>query len=69
MFSRWVSLIIVMSGVALVGYSGSLIKDAIKESIVNNLARAALLATFTDGKTTVDVTATRKAVNDSAAPD
>lgn len=40
MFSRWVSLIIVMSGVALVGYSGSLIKDSIKESIVNNLARA-----------------------------
>lgn len=29
-----------MSGVALVGYSGSLIKDSIKESIVNNLARA-----------------------------
>ena len=29
-----------MSGVALVGYSGSLIKDAIKESLVNNLARA-----------------------------
>lgn len=28
--SRWVSLIIVMSGVALVGYSGSLIHDAIK---------------------------------------
>jgi type II secretory pathway predicted ATPase ExeA len=36
---------------------------------VNNLARAALLATFTDGKTIVDVTAARKAVNDSAAPD
>lgn len=29
-----------MSGVALVGYSGSLIKDAIKESVVHNLARA-----------------------------
>ena len=27
--SRWVSLIIVMAGVALVGYSGSLIKDAV----------------------------------------
>ncbi|KAF8911139.1 hypothetical protein CPB84DRAFT_1701964 [Gymnopilus junonius] len=37
---QWVSLIIVMSGVALVGYSGSLIKDAIKESVVHNLARA-----------------------------
>lgn len=29
-----------MSGVALVGYSGSLIKDAVKESIVEHLARA-----------------------------
>lgn len=29
-----------MSGVALVGYSGSLIKDTIKESVVHNLARA-----------------------------
>jgi len=37
---QWVSLIIVMSGVALVGYSGSLIKDTVKESIVHNLARA-----------------------------
>ncbi|KDR81811.1 hypothetical protein GALMADRAFT_240034 [Galerina marginata CBS 339.88] len=37
---QWVSLIIVMSGVCLVGYSGSLIKDAIKESVVHNLARA-----------------------------
>jgi len=38
--SRWVSLIIVMSGVALVGYSGSLIKDTVKESVIHNLARA-----------------------------
>ncbi|KAF8968359.1 hypothetical protein BDZ97DRAFT_1800148 [Flammula alnicola] len=37
---QWVSLIIVMSGVALVGYSGSLIKDAIKQSVVHNLGRA-----------------------------
>lgn len=29
-----------MSGVALVGYSGSLIKDAVKEVIVHHLARA-----------------------------
>ena len=29
---RWVSLIIVMAGVGLVGYSGSLIKDAIAGS-------------------------------------
>ncbi|KAK7043647.1 hypothetical protein VNI00_008258 [Paramarasmius palmivorus] len=36
---QWVSLIIVMSGVALVGYSGSLIKDAVKEA-VNIIARA-----------------------------
>ena len=37
--SRWVSLIIVMAGVALVGYSGSLIKDAIKV-VTPLLARA-----------------------------
>ncbi|KAF8960475.1 hypothetical protein BDZ97DRAFT_1905908 [Flammula alnicola] len=37
---QWVSLIIVMLGVALVGYSGSLIKDAIKQSVVHNLGRA-----------------------------
>jgi hypothetical protein len=36
--SRWVSLIIVMAGVALVGYSGSLIKDAV-EAITLLLAR------------------------------
>lgn len=29
-----------MSGVGLVGYSGSLIKDAVKETIVEHLARA-----------------------------
>ncbi|KAJ6546507.1 hypothetical protein DFH09DRAFT_1171218 [Mycena vulgaris] len=29
---QWVSLIVVMSGVALVGFSGSLIKDVVKES-------------------------------------
>lgn len=29
-----------MTGVGLVGYSGSLIKDAVKEAIVHNLARA-----------------------------
>ena len=29
-----------MSGVALVGYSGSLIKDAVKEAVVHHLARA-----------------------------
>ncbi|KAF8631446.1 hypothetical protein AX17_005123 [Amanita inopinata Kibby_2008] len=32
---QWISLIIVMSGVGLVGYSGSLIKDAVKEVITN----------------------------------
>ncbi|KIM49442.1 hypothetical protein M413DRAFT_21666 [Hebeloma cylindrosporum] len=37
---QWVSLIVVMSGVALVGYSGSLIKDTVKESVVHNLTRA-----------------------------
>ncbi|KAF5324631.1 hypothetical protein D9611_004216 [Ephemerocybe angulata] len=30
---QWISLIIVMSGVALVGYSGSLIKDTIKDAL------------------------------------
>jgi hypothetical protein len=30
---RWISLIIVMAGVALVGYSGSLVKDVITESL------------------------------------
>lgn len=39
MGSRWVSLIIVMSGVALVGFSGSLIKDTIKESGISSLVR------------------------------
>jgi len=34
---QWISLIIVMSGVGLVGFSGSLIKDAIKEPIVSDL--------------------------------
>lgn len=29
-----------MSGVALVGYSGSLVKEAVKQDIVNILARA-----------------------------
>ncbi|KAF8162918.1 hypothetical protein B0H34DRAFT_693440 [Crassisporium funariophilum] len=37
---QWASLIIVMSGVALVGYSGSLIKNAIKEAVSPVLARA-----------------------------
>ncbi|KAG6886003.1 hypothetical protein C0993_006119 [Termitomyces sp. T159_Od127] len=31
---QWISLIIVMAGVGLVGWSGSLVKDAIKEAIV-----------------------------------
>jgi hypothetical protein len=40
---QWVSLITVMAGVSLVGYSGSLIKDAIKEnSIVSDLFRRLL---------------------------
>ncbi|RDB24071.1 Solute carrier family 35 member F6 [Hypsizygus marmoreus] len=34
---QWVSLIIVMAGVALVGFSGSLIKDAIKDSPLPSL--------------------------------
>ncbi|KAJ7738503.1 hypothetical protein DFH07DRAFT_870506 [Mycena maculata] len=31
---QWISLIVVMSGVGLVGFSGSLIKDVVKESVV-----------------------------------
>jgi hypothetical protein len=31
---QWVSLIVVMTGVGLVGFSGSLVKDAVKEAIV-----------------------------------
>ncbi|KAJ6547386.1 hypothetical protein B0H19DRAFT_1211964 [Mycena capillaripes] len=31
---QWVSLIVVMTGVGLVGFSGSLIKDVVKESVV-----------------------------------
>ncbi len=38
---RWVSLIIVMAGIGLVGFSGSLIKEATKESIGQYLARPA----------------------------
>jgi hypothetical protein len=30
---RWISLIVVMAGVALVGYSGSLVKNVAKESL------------------------------------
>lgn len=37
---QWISLLVVMFGVALVGYSGSLIKDAVKEAVVDHLARA-----------------------------
>ncbi|KAF9533489.1 hypothetical protein CPB83DRAFT_845347 [Crepidotus variabilis] len=37
---QWISLLIVMAGVALVGYSGSLIKHAVKEAVVEHLARA-----------------------------
>ena len=29
---RWISLVTVMLGVSLVGYSGSLIKDAVKDA-------------------------------------
>lgn len=37
---RWVSLLIVMSGVALVGYSGSLIKDTLKDTLVPHSLRS-----------------------------
>jgi len=38
---QWLSLITVMIGVALVGLSGSLIKDVVKEDVVNMLVRVA----------------------------
>jgi drug/metabolite transporter (DMT)-like permease len=38
---QWISLIVVMGGVALVGFSGSLIKDTVKDAIVLLLAKPA----------------------------
>lgn len=38
--ARWTSLIIVMGGVALVGFSGSLIKDTVKEALNSLLVKA-----------------------------
>ena len=38
----WFSLIVVMAGVGLVGFSGSLIKDAVKESVGQYLAHPVL---------------------------
>ncbi|KAJ2911939.1 hypothetical protein MD484_g8468, partial [Candolleomyces efflorescens] len=37
---QWISLLIVISGVALVGYSGSLIKDALKDTLVPHALRS-----------------------------
>ncbi|KAG6821183.1 hypothetical protein H0H93_005403 [Arthromyces matolae] len=37
---QWASLIVVMSGVGLVGYSGSLVKDTIREAIFPHLTAA-----------------------------
>ncbi|KAF9050643.1 hypothetical protein BDZ89DRAFT_1154143 [Hymenopellis radicata] len=42
---QWVSLIVVMAGVGLVGFSGSLIKETTKEAIGQYLARPALGST------------------------
>ena len=36
-FFRWASLITVMIGVSLVGFSGSLIKDTLKDSLASDL--------------------------------
>lgn len=44
-YSRWASLVIVMIGVTLVGYSGSLIKDAVKELALVLTGRADLSPT------------------------
>ncbi|TFK64082.1 hypothetical protein BDN72DRAFT_846929 [Pluteus cervinus] len=45
---QWISLLIVMTGVGLVGFSGSLLKDAVKEPSLENiqavLARSPLLS-------------------------
>lgn len=36
--SRWLSLLVVMAGVGLVGYSGSLIKDAVTQATLHILS-------------------------------
>jgi hypothetical protein len=40
MVHRWVSLLTVMAGVSLVGYSGSLIKDALPSTLRSFLSDA-----------------------------
>jgi hypothetical protein len=37
MYFRWLSLLTVMAGVSLVGFSGSLIKDTLHPTVVNFL--------------------------------
>ncbi|TFK27327.1 hypothetical protein FA15DRAFT_754267 [Coprinopsis marcescibilis] len=49
---QWISLLIVMSGVALVGWSGSLVKDAIKEVVPSPSMRS--LAARAAAKSTAD---------------
>ncbi|KAG7092284.1 hypothetical protein E1B28_008646 [Marasmius oreades] len=44
---QWISLLVVMAGVALVGYSGSLIKDAVKDA-VNTMLLSRLAAPNAD---------------------
>lgn len=51
---RWVSLLTVMAGVSLVGYSGSLIKDTVKDAV--NLISAHVTGTASDPTDQDDVT-------------
>lgn len=50
---RWISLLTVMAGVSLVGYSGSLIKDTAKDAA--NLIIARATGTASDPRDQVDV--------------
>lgn len=45
-FYQWLSLLIVMAGVSLVGYSGSLIKDAVKQATLHLLSSPGRPATI-----------------------
>lgn len=51
---RWISLLTVMAGVSLVGYSGSLIKDTTKDAV--NLVAAHPINTASNPVEPVDVT-------------
>ena len=45
-YIRWLSLLTVMAGVSLVGFSGSLVKDAVKETAASIPVLSTLVYTF-----------------------